>query len=93
MTGRRETAKKLTEHAATLAAESQVPHRQAADLYCRGLVERDPHRLMAAAARYEDACRPLYQAKALDYFDMISWLESKIKRKPFSEILRKKSKF
>jgi tetratricopeptide (TPR) repeat protein len=34
-----------------------------------------------------------YQAKALDYFDMISWLESKIKRKPFAEVLRKKSKF
>ncbi len=34
-----------------------------------------------------------YQAKALDYFDMISWLESKIKRKPFAEILRKQSKF
>jgi hypothetical protein len=32
-----------------------------------------------------------YQAKALDYFDMISWLESKIKRKPFTEILRKNS--
>ena len=34
-----------------------------------------------------------YQARALDYFDMISWLESKIKHKPFSEILRKNSGF
>jgi len=34
-----------------------------------------------------------YQAKALDYFDMIAWLESKIKRKPFWEVLRKNSKF
>ena len=43
---------------ATLAAESQVPHRQANDLYCRGLLEKAPHRLMAAAARFEDASRP-----------------------------------
>jgi hypothetical protein len=34
-----------------------------------------------------------YQAKALDYFDMISWLECKIKRKPFAEILKKTSRF
>jgi DNA-binding CsgD family transcriptional regulator len=66
VTGRVETAKKFTEHAATLAAESQVPHRQANDLYCRGLLEKDPHRLMAASARFEDASRPLYQAKALE---------------------------
>ncbi|MFI5150616.1 MAG: hypothetical protein ACHQRM_12835 [Bacteroidia bacterium] len=34
-----------------------------------------------------------YQAKALDYFDMVSWLEAKIKKRPFAEILKKKSRF
>jgi hypothetical protein len=34
-----------------------------------------------------------YQAKALDYFDMISWLEAKIKKRPFAELLKKKSRF
>jgi DNA-binding CsgD family transcriptional regulator/tetratricopeptide (TPR) repeat protein len=65
-TGQADTAKKFAEHAATLAAKSQVPRRQANDLYCRGLLEKDPHRLMAAAARFEDASRPLYRAKALE---------------------------
>jgi ATP/maltotriose-dependent transcriptional regulator MalT len=65
-TGRVETAKKFADHAATLASESRVPHRQANELYCRGLLKNDPHRLMAAAARFEDASRPLYRAKALE---------------------------
>jgi DNA-binding CsgD family transcriptional regulator len=65
-TSRIDVAKKFAKHAATLAAESQVPHRLANDLYCRGLLDKDPHRLMAAAARFEDASRPLYQAKALE---------------------------
>jgi DNA-binding CsgD family transcriptional regulator/tetratricopeptide (TPR) repeat protein len=60
------TARSLTDHAAALAADSPVPHRQANALYCRGMVDHDPHKLMAAAARYEDASRPLLQAKALE---------------------------
>jgi DNA-binding CsgD family transcriptional regulator/tetratricopeptide (TPR) repeat protein len=59
-------AKTLADRASELAADSPVPHRQANALYCRGMVEHDPHMLMAAAARYEDASRPLLQAKALE---------------------------
>jgi DNA-binding CsgD family transcriptional regulator len=65
-TGDQATARDLTEHAATLAARSQIPHRQANALYCRGLLDHDAPRLVAAAARYGDAARPLLQAKALE---------------------------
>jgi DNA-binding CsgD family transcriptional regulator len=60
------TAEALAGHAATLAAELEIPHRQANALYCRGLLDRDAPRLMAAAGRYEDAGRPLSRAKALE---------------------------
>jgi ATP/maltotriose-dependent transcriptional regulator MalT len=66
LTGNAPTAAKLTEHARALAKESQVPHRLANDLYCHGLLDSDPEKLLAAAARYEDASRPLCQAKALE---------------------------
>ena len=59
-------AQSLTERAAKLDEESPIPHRQANALYCRGMLDHDPHKLMAAAARYEDASRPLLQAKALE---------------------------
>jgi DNA-binding CsgD family transcriptional regulator len=65
-TGDLPTAQTLTGHAARLAADSEIPHRQANALYCRGLLDHDPHRLLAAAARYEDASRPLLRAKALE---------------------------
>ena len=35
-------------------------------MYCRGLLDRDAPRLLAAAERYQDAGRPLQQAKALE---------------------------
>jgi len=60
------TAKALAGHAAALAAESEIPHRQANALYCRGLLDRDPTRLLQAAERYGDASRPLLRAKALE---------------------------
>ena len=60
------TAQTLEGHAAMLAADSEIPHRQANALYCRGLLDHDPHRLLAAAARYDDASRPLLGAKALE---------------------------
>jgi len=60
------TAEALAGHAATLAAELEIPHRQANALYCRGLLDHDAPRLMAAAGRYEDAGRPLPRAKALE---------------------------
>jgi DNA-binding CsgD family transcriptional regulator len=60
------TAKALEGHAAALAAESQIPHRQANALYCRGLLDHDATRLLSAAERYRDATRPLLGAKALE---------------------------
>jgi DNA-binding CsgD family transcriptional regulator len=65
-TGDQSTAQALAGHAATLAAESQIPHRQANALYCRGLLDHDASRLLAAAQRYHDAGRPLQKAKALE---------------------------
>jgi DNA-binding NarL/FixJ family response regulator/tetratricopeptide (TPR) repeat protein len=52
--------------AAHAAAGSGIPHRQADALYCRGLADHDAAQLLAAAARYGDASRPLYRAKALE---------------------------
>ena len=60
------TAHTLAGHATTLAAESEIPHRQANALYCRGLLDADATRLLAAAERYDDASRPLLQAMALE---------------------------
>jgi DNA-binding CsgD family transcriptional regulator len=65
-TGDSQTAQMLAGHAASLAAGSDIPHRQANVLYCRGLLEADPARLLAAAGRYGDAGRPLLRAKALE---------------------------
>jgi DNA-binding CsgD family transcriptional regulator/tetratricopeptide (TPR) repeat protein len=60
------TARSLAGHAATLAGESEIPHRQANALYCGGLLDHDASRLLEAAARYDDASRPLLTAKALE---------------------------
>ncbi len=65
-TGDLTTAHSLADHAATLAAESEIPHRQANALYCRGLLDSDAPRLLAAAERYDHASRPLLKAKALE---------------------------
>src|SRR5215475_13771386 len=51
---------------AAFAAGSEIPHRQANALYCRGLLDHDASRLVAAADRYGDARRPLSSAKALE---------------------------
>ncbi len=60
------TAKALAGHAATLAAESETPRRQANALYCHGLIDHDAAQLLLAAERYADASRPLLSAKALE---------------------------
>ena len=60
------TAQALASQAAALAAGSEIPHRQANALYCRGLLDRDASRLLTAAERYDDAGRPLLRAKALE---------------------------
>ena len=56
----------LTGQASALAEGSQIPHRQANALYCRGMVDRDAATLLEAAQRYADASRPLPRAKALE---------------------------
>src|SRR6266516_670249 len=65
-TGDLETARALAGHAAAFAAGSEIPHRQANALYCRGLLDHDATRLLTAAVRYGDASRPLFSAKALE---------------------------
>ena len=60
------TAQTLAGHAAALAAESEIPHRQANALYCRGLLDHDATQLLAAAERYDQASRPLLRAQALE---------------------------
>ena len=65
-TGDPGTAQALAGHATALAAGSEIPHRQANALYCRGLLDQDASRLLAAAQRYGDAGRPLMRAKALE---------------------------
>jgi DNA-binding CsgD family transcriptional regulator len=59
-------ARTIAGHAADLATASEIPHRQANALYCRGLLDHDATRLLAAAERYSDASRPLLSAKALE---------------------------
>jgi DNA-binding CsgD family transcriptional regulator len=59
-------AETLTEHAEALAVSSDIPHRQANTLYCRGLLGHDPAQLLQAAQRYSDGTRPLLAAKALE---------------------------
>jgi hypothetical protein len=59
-------ARSVAEHAAVLAAGSEIPHRQANALYCSALLEHDQCRLLEAADRYADAGRPLLRAKALE---------------------------
>jgi DNA-binding CsgD family transcriptional regulator len=65
-TGDLDAARALAGHAATLAADSEVPHRQANALYCRALLDHDATQLLTAAERYDDASRPLLRAKALE---------------------------
>ena len=40
------TARAIAGHAAALAAESEIPHRQANALYCSGLLDHDATRLL-----------------------------------------------
>jgi DNA-binding CsgD family transcriptional regulator/tetratricopeptide (TPR) repeat protein len=65
-TGDEDTARTMATQAAALAAESEIPHRQANALYCGGLLDHDASRLLAAAERYDEAGRPLLRAKALE---------------------------
>lgn len=60
------TARTLADRTAALARDSQVPHRQASALFCRGLLDRDAGLLLQAADRYREAGRPLPGAQALE---------------------------
>jgi DNA-binding CsgD family transcriptional regulator len=51
---------------AALAADNCVPHRAAAEAYCRGLIEGDADTLLRAADGYSDAGRPFARARALE---------------------------
>ena len=64
--GDRATAQSLADRAAALADGSQIPHRQANALCCRGFVDRDADGLLRAADCYREARRPLLGAKALE---------------------------
>jgi DNA-binding CsgD family transcriptional regulator len=65
-TGDLATAQTLAGQAAALAADSEIPHRQANALYCRSLLDHDASGLLVAADRYCDAGWPLLRAKALE---------------------------
>jgi tetratricopeptide (TPR) repeat protein len=65
-TGNEDLARNLAKLAAELAIASDIPRRQANALYCAGLADGDPSRLMAAASGYASAGRPLPQARALE---------------------------
>ena len=64
--GEPSTADAIAGQATALAAGSEIPHRQANALYCRGMLDHDATRLLAAAERYDDASKPLMNAMALE---------------------------
>jgi DNA-binding CsgD family transcriptional regulator len=64
--GDRAVARTVTGSATEYAGGTGIPHRQANALYCRGMVDRDPVTLLAAAERYGDAGRPFPRARALE---------------------------
>jgi DNA-binding CsgD family transcriptional regulator len=60
------TASDIITHVERLTSAAEVPHRNAARLYCRGLLDHDPALLLRAEERYRDAGRPLSRAQALE---------------------------
>jgi DNA-binding NarL/FixJ family response regulator len=60
------TARLATKRAAGLAAEANVPHRDAVLDYCAGLLAEDPQRLLRAAALCGAAGRPLLGARSFE---------------------------
>lgn len=59
-------ARTITAQAVKLAEGSEIPHKQASALYCKGMVDGDAFTLLAAAQRYGDAGWALPRAKALE---------------------------
>ncbi len=64
--GEMAVAREGTARVEALAAGSDIPHRLAAALFCRGLIEGDAGLLLGAAERYQEAGRPLSRATALE---------------------------
>ena len=65
--GRPGTAHALAgQRVATLAVGTEIPHRQADALYCRGLLDHDASGCWRPRQRYVAAGRPLPRAKALE---------------------------
>ena len=59
-------AQRAMAKAAALAADNGVPHRIAAEAYCRGLIDGDGETLLTAATGYRDAGRPFARAQTLE---------------------------
>jgi DNA-binding CsgD family transcriptional regulator/tetratricopeptide (TPR) repeat protein len=64
--GDREAARTIVRYAETAALHSNVPHRKAVALHCRGLLDNDAVLLLQAADHYRKANRPLPRAQALE---------------------------
>jgi DNA-binding CsgD family transcriptional regulator len=64
--GDTERAKALVERAEAVAESSEVFHRKAVGLQCRGLLDNDAEKLVEAAGQYEKAGRPLPRAQSLE---------------------------
>ncbi len=60
------TAHTVVERAEAVAEGSDVPHLLGIGPHCRGLLDRDPARLVRAASHYRTAGRPLPRAQALE---------------------------
>jgi DNA-binding CsgD family transcriptional regulator len=69
--GERERAREMVRKAEEVVGEKAVAHRSAVALHCRGLYDRDVAHLVAAAAHYERAGRPLPRAQALEAAGMV----------------------
>ncbi len=66
LVGDTERARTLALTAEAVAGSSEVFHRKAVGLHCRGLVDNDAAKLVEAAGQYEKASRPLPRAQALE---------------------------
>jgi len=65
-TGDAALANAATTRVETLAEATTTPHLHADALFCRGLIDHDPTRLLLAAERYQEVGRPLPRAQALE---------------------------
>jgi tetratricopeptide (TPR) repeat protein len=64
--GDQHTARAVVDRANAIAESLDLPHRKAVAAHCRGLLDRDPAALLAAADLYRAAGRPLPRAQALE---------------------------